>query len=215
MKILRMVGVAAVFAACLVAYVAHERAVRDELARLRQQTTDLQSTLDRSSVRMGAGLAAVSRLGALAEAARARPAPAPDKAEGTAPAPAEPAHEHAPPPDPAETRAQYQQAFSLEPVDRDWSSSAQAKLQEAVSALMPKTSQVVSLECRTSLCRVQVRHRNLDDYRSFTQDAYLKGDTHIWNGQMFSTLVGDPTNDGVMTVAFLAREGHLLPSMAN
>jgi hypothetical protein len=164
---------------------------------------------------VGAGFAAVSRIGTLAEAKRAQSTPAPDKAEVTGPSPAEPVHEHAQPLDPAEATAQYQQAFSLEPVDREWSSSAQAKLQTGVSALIPKTSQVVSLECRTSLCRVQVHHRNLDDYRSFTQDAYLKGDTHIWNGQMFSTLVGDPTTDGVTTVAFLAREGHLLPSMAN
>jgi hypothetical protein len=217
MKMLRLIGVVALLTACVFAYISHERGVGDELARLRRQTTELQTSLDQNAVRTGAGLAAVSKLSdlAVARAQAAAPAPAPDKAERPRPGRDESAPDHAPPPSPAEMTAHYQQAFSQESIDRDWSSSARTKFQTGASTLLPKASEIVSLECRTSICRVQVRHHSLEDYRAFTQDAYLKGNTHIWDGQMFTTIIGEAGTDSVMTVAFLARDGRSLPAMPN
>ncbi|WP_433926504.1 hypothetical protein AB3662_26660 [Sorangium cellulosum] len=146
-----------------------------------------------------------------AQAADARsPSPAAPDAEGPGEGAAEkPA---APPMEPEEVRFRLDTVFHDESVDRAWTAGAQATAQRRLSAVLPETSRLRSIECRASLCRVESAHQDPDSYNRFVYGAFHDPATKLWNGGSFATVLPDPDEEGrVVTVAYLARDGHSLP----
>jgi hypothetical protein len=101
--------------------------------------------------------------------------------------------------------------FDHEKEDRTWTASTTARAK--ISALLPATSELRSIECRTSMCRIETAHHDPESYQRFVRTAFMDPETRLWNGGAFSKVL--PGQDGqgtVITVAYLAREGQGLPS---
>jgi hypothetical protein len=76
-------------------------------------------------------------------------------------------------------------------------------------------SSVRSLECHTSLCRIETMHPSLEDFRGFMQRAYLTPDpmTRVANGPIFAALLAQPVEgQPVIAVAFVGRDGTVMPT---
>jgi hypothetical protein len=106
------------------------------------------------------GLAARRELGELRAAAKvaaisasASTPPSPD-APSSAGAPGSPSPTH------EEVRAQILEAHGREPVDAQWRTEAEARLDDLLRRSLPSGSRRVSLACRTRSCKVEVSHRD-------------------------------------------------------
>lgn len=104
--------------------------------------------------------------------------------------------------------------FTADEKDHAWAREAESVAATKLRDLLPQGSELRSLQCRGSMCRIETMHADLTAYQQFVQSAALDPTTHLWNGGMFSTIVDDaPTPDGrLTTVAYIAREGEPLPT---
>jgi hypothetical protein len=100
--------------------------------------------------------------------------------------------------------------FDAEPRDAAWSNQADRQLTAAVNAGMPKGSSLDKAECRTSLCKVETHHGNLEEFRSFVNDAFMDRERQVWNGGFYAAVV-DQSDEGVVAVSYLAKEGQSVP----
>jgi hypothetical protein len=156
----------------------------------------------------------------LGDEARQRPAP---RAVALAEPPPLPPDPHAAEPErddgrirrvePAMIRERLDDYFARERPDPVWAPDAQRTAEARIVGAIPKTSEVRSIECRASMCRIETVHQDLDHYQQYVHRAFMDPETHLWNGGFFATLLGEPTEGRVTTVAYLARDGEALPSM--
>jgi hypothetical protein len=89
-------------------------------------------------------------------------------------------------------------------------------LERRVRAVMPAGSSVRSLECRSSLCRIETVHPSVEEFRDFVQGGYLTLDlaTRVSTGPVFVGLLAPPVEgQPVVGVAFLGRDGAVLPTL--
>jgi len=129
--------------------------------------------------------------------------------------------EHAPPTVPAKPHSwtaqdlsdHYAAAFTAEDEDADWASRARQTAEERVRADLPAGSELRSVECRASICRIETSHADRDGFREFARRAFNDPTTGVWNGGSFSTIVSGNTDPGtpIVVVSYLAREGSNLP----
>ena len=147
------------------------------------------------------------------------PAPA-EPGDGADPAAAQPATPAAPE-DPAERVDRYvanaDRLLAAQPRDASW---AEARaLPQRVAAILPPGSQLRAIECGTSLCRVETRHRTRDAYRAFltgmSPEPKNGQDVLFWNGASMYVQIGesDDPQDEVLAVAYLTRSDTSLPAM--
>jgi hypothetical protein len=107
-------------------------------------------------------------------------------------------------------RAQLEAAFGQDPPG-DWPEADRRTMLERLAAVLPDGSSVRSCECRSSLCRIETGHANLQRYNAFARAAFMRRPTMVLNRPGI-TVASDPAPDGsLVAVAFLAREGHSLP----
>jgi hypothetical protein len=110
-----------------------------------------------------------------------------------------------------EIRDRFAAAFTEQRPDAAWSASARVTAQERIAAALPRTSELRSIECRSSMCRIETAHEDPEHYAQFVQDAFLDPDKHVWDGGFFSTPLEDSREGKLVTVAYLAREDEALP----
>src|SRR4051794_23713541 len=115
-------------------------------------------------------------------------------------------------PPPSSLRDMLGRVFEKESIDPKWSHVAERTAETRLRSTMPKGGSLQSVECRSSMCRIQSVHESVDEFQEFVQSAFMKIDTQVWNGGSFST----PIEDGerrfpVTIVTFIAREGLALP----
>jgi len=115
--------------------------------------------------------------------------------------------------EPAVIRERLDDQFARERPDPAWAPDAQRTAEARIVGAISKTSEVRSIECRASMCRIETAHQDLDHYQQYVHRAFMDPETHLWNGGFFATLLGEPTESRVTTVAYLARDGEALPSM--
>jgi hypothetical protein len=117
------------------------------------------------------------------------------------------------PPTGEEMRDQLQASFAVDaPVAPG--QDRRPDLEKRVRAVIPAGSSVRSLECRSSLCRIETMHPSVEEFRDFVQRGYLTLDfaTRVSNGPVFATLLAPPAaGQPVVGVAFLGRDGAVLP----
>jgi hypothetical protein len=131
------------------------------------------------------------------------------------PAPAEdPSHAGPPPLDVIETRDQLEASFLRQHGDVRWSGEAQRTAATRLSAILPETSKLQSLECRASMCRIETAHQGLESYQLFVRNAFMNPETKLWNGGFFTMQLDDPVNGKLVTVSYLARDGEELAIVA-
>jgi hypothetical protein len=115
-----------------------------------------------------------------------------------------------------EMRDQMEAAFAGDaPVAPDQDRAPE--LAQRVRAVLPSGSSVRSLECRSSLCRIETVHPTVEDYRDFVQRGYVTLDfaTRITRGPALVALLAEPVEgQPVVAAAILGREGADLPSFA-
>jgi hypothetical protein len=101
---------------------------------------------------------------------------------------------------------QLDERFFTEPLDPGWSQEARRRA-EQFGGLLPKGARVLSLECRSSICRMETTQPSLEAFQNFMRQGLLAGG-HEWNGPVMAAVKGDPNKPGeVLTVTYLAREG--------
>jgi hypothetical protein len=116
---------------------------------------------------------------------------------------------------PAEVREGMETAFSADSDDPRWKPSDQRAATAKVRAVLPEGSELRSFDCKESLCRIETSHVGTDQYRTYLRAAYMDPTTQVWNAPGVSEFLSDTvdTNGPVETVAYLAREGHPLPTL--
>ncbi|MCP3099613.1 hypothetical protein LZ198_12115 [Myxococcus sp. K15C18031901] len=111
-----------------------------------------------------------------------------------------------PEPTPDEVVARMDARFFSEDVDPTWSRDATQRA-EKLGALMPRGARVVSLECRSSMCRLQMSHPSQDDFQRFLREGLID-DSNAWDGPFMAAITSALGRPGeVEAVAYLARAG--------
>jgi hypothetical protein len=115
-------------------------------------------------------------------------------------------------PPPSNMRDMLARVFEKESTDPKWSPVAEQTAESRLRNAMPKGGSLQSVECRSSMCRIQSVHESVDEFQEFVQSAFMKIDTQVWNGGSFSTPVEDGERHFPVTiVTYIAREGRALP----
>ncbi|MHA7628305.1 hypothetical protein [Corallococcus sp. M7] len=189
----------------------HQRASDEALEELRAQVRRAHASADANLAGRRAAAETAMRMWAanaapLAPSARPGPPEAAPSGEATA---AEDSGGDVPPPPPLrpppasfeQSRTRVFDAFAAEPVDGDWSAGASKTLDDAFRAHLPGTSRVKSLECRATLCRVELVHRAAADHGTF-----LRNGLRTWPGSTFVASEVQQGPDYVVTL-IAAKEG--------
>jgi len=179
-------------------------AVDPELANLRGQINALSGSVDvlkRTAQTQGTVVALMAQ--GAAQAASSAAAPIADQAPASASPPKREISV-------AEARDYLQDTFSAEDADPKWSRAQATALSSALSESLPPHSQVVNSECRSSICRVETVHENVDTYREFIRAAFMSAKHPLDAGPGMTTLL-DSKDGRVRSVSYLARPGHELP----
>jgi hypothetical protein len=112
-----------------------------------------------------------------------------------------------------EIRVRYDAKFNDERADAEWSRASQATATTKLSAVLPPSSELKSVECRASMCKIETLHQDVEHYQAFAQSAFMDSTTVPWNGGFFSTGAVEPGTGKFLAVAYLSREGQELPQL--
>jgi len=110
----------------------------------------------------------------------------------------------------AHVRDTLERAFAAEPGDGAWAMVARRSV-ETRFADLPAASRLRSIDCRSTLCRVETLHDGYSDARVFTQ-RLASLDQRAWSGGLFTgPIAQDPQSGAVTFVTYLVRDGVALP----
>jgi hypothetical protein len=112
----------------------------------------------------------------------------------------------------ADMRDHYDIAFTGEYEDGSWAPSARSLATQRLKATLPPGSALRSIDCRTSMCRVETSHPDMQHYRQFVESSFRDPSSSVWNAATFSSLVDD-TSGNLVVVSYVAREGQPLPQL--
>jgi hypothetical protein len=186
-----------------------------EMRDLRRQVTALSTTVESSSGPPGWSGEMQRPVIVFSNAPPGMPAASPAPGHGSEqPAPSATQKPRDMPP--SEVNALYDGAFASDRADPGWTARDQRETVEKIHALLPEGSELRSLDCRESLCRIETRHPDMARHVTFYQRALVDPATQLWNGPMYTAPVeDDPSWDGpIVAVAYLARPGKELPPVA-
>ncbi len=108
-------------------------------------------------------------------------------------------------------RTAIEAGFAGEAVDGTWAAAARRDLRDKVSALLPSTSSLADVDCRASMCRVELVHREAAGSQRFMQAAFFDPKDRVWSGPGFA-IPAETGSDGTVTVVlYLARDGASFP----
>jgi hypothetical protein len=110
----------------------------------------------------------------------------------------------------ADYRRNYEAVFARETTDIGWAKAAEKMARAKLPKLLPNGSTIRSVECHSTLCRLETAHRNKENYFLFGQNAFMSEEGRLWNAATFSSPLDDRLSDPVM-ISYIAREGHELP----
>lgn len=99
-------------------------------------------------------------------------------------------------------------ALRTEPLDAAWATQAMDAIRQAMSSATMSGTSIHDVECRSSLCRVEVAHENPAARARFIRRFAMLV------GPMLPTMTAQPieAGDGAFaSLIYLAREGHDLP----
>ena len=96
--------------------------------------------------------------------------------------------------------------FVAEGYDRAWSSEAASLLRSKLTSHLSKALNLVSLECRESLCRLETSHRDLKEFQEF-QRGSLTAHDFGWDGPILYAPLKTQNSGDVIAVTYLTRPG--------
>ncbi|WP_437571573.1 hypothetical protein [Sorangium sp. So ce542] len=100
--------------------------------------------------------------------------------------------------------------FDAEPIDPRWAGDARADVERAIEPLLSASVNVRSVSCKTSMCRLEAVHEDMDGYSAF-MDQVLRSEICR---NCFVTKTGEEQDGSLAMTLFLAREGRALPRVA-
>jgi hypothetical protein len=106
-----------------------------------------------------------------------------------------------------ESQRRVLKAFAGEAVDGSWSEQAGRELEAIARGHLPDGSRLDSIECRATMCRVEVAHRHSDSHLSFLMDGF-RG----WRGSIF--VAGEKQERGERVVTYIAARRGTEPPIA-
>jgi hypothetical protein len=115
-------------------------------------------------------------------------------------------------PNEAETVQQLDRKFTAEARDSDWTGTAERDLHAALSATLPEGTTLGKVECRTSFCRVESFHQDLEHFQQFVDKAYMGREKQVWNAG-FTAVVTSQSPSRVTALSYVAREGQAIPAL--
>jgi hypothetical protein len=180
---------------------ASERAARSEASRiaaLEEHLSQMQDTVALQGARAAQ---------AFANPTQNRESPAPATAAPEAPpAPTAPAVSMGDMQDAVESK------FVSDKQDVSWSRPAADRARTTILALLPEGSRLDSIDCRASMCRVEVTHPDERSFHQFTL-APSRALDRAWPGSSMVALLRTEPNGEVVSVSYLGREesGPLIP----
>ncbi len=99
-------------------------------------------------------------------------------------------------------------SLNSESIDETWQASAQMKINEVIDGTQLAGTDLVDLDCRDTLCKLEVSHHDETALEEFEENFAHQ---LAWNTSRFSTT--EQGADGrVYHTIYLSREGHALPS---
>ena len=106
------------------------------------------------------------------------------------------------------TPAALGERFAAESVDPRWAAEATERAREALGPFIIKGEghvELQALDCRSSLCRVEIRQDETQAGHSVTEQAFIHPATRVWPGPVTTTSSRDEQGQ-LVTIAFLGRE---------
>jgi len=170
----------------------------DEVAQLRAEVADLRQS---AAVSNGALLAAAKDL-------RQAPANPQEKQIEQVVDPDQPKEQ----PSDVEVRAKLDGQFNSQRADPSWSKQTTTLLNNHISQGIPSGSKVVSIECKSSMCRVESKHNDVATYQKYVNEALLFPQGG-WDGPLM-TQITNPGVEPVTSVAYLLRDGEDMERIA-
>lgn len=105
-----------------------------------------------------------------------------------------------------------EQKFGSEASDGAWAMEARRSVETKLADL-PVASRLRSIECRSTLCRMETIHDRYSDAQEFTSRLAALN-RRPWNGGFYTGPISeDPQNGAVIFVTYLVREGMELPAI--
>ena len=111
----------------------------------------------------------------------------------------------------AHTMPSLESSFAAEPEDPSWSEEAQRVAAARVKSLLSTSLKLGAVECRTSICRIDLRSTSRQELDRFNELALRDSDHWIWNGPSSVSIHGVRATNSLTETMYLAREGHDLP----
>lgn len=193
----------AVAALAFAAY--HEARAGAELAEVKRSLGNLNDEVSRVEaaprpVRAVMGVERATPPAAVSTAER-------QKDEPSSPAPVAPAA-----PSLEDQKAFLDLSFSKQAPDIEWSRNAEAEVNDIFQPLLSRETQLVSTDCRTTLCRVELTHTSEDAFHAFMASA-MNGGMRGWKGPGGGGQLRSDADGTVRLVFYLAKEGTELPTL--
>jgi len=104
-------------------------------------------------------------------------------------------------------------AFAQELHEGAWSIDAQRTAEASLSATLPPRTAIKSIDCHSTLCRIETIHDGYQDAKVFVSHLVEPGQ-RPWNGAFYTGPIARDSGTGVVTfVTYLAREGAAMPTI--
>lgn len=108
-------------------------------------------------------------------------------------------------------RTHLDEVFFDESIDILWAEGATARLQKELASKLPRGAQLISVECRSTMCRGESSHEDEQSYDSFAR-AVIAPNNDSATGGILVVRDGQEADQSLRGIAFIARGNHDLPS---
>lgn len=105
-------------------------------------------------------------------------------------------------------------SFDQQGIDHQWTSVATPLADAQLRRHLPEGSRLTSVECRESMCRAEVLHRDLDKFHEFTNGLVTSAERK-WDGVVMSSLIESVGTSDVRAVVYLGRGNQDLVALAS
>lgn len=109
------------------------------------------------------------------------------------------------------TAEQYAARFASEAKDATWAPAAEHLARVRLQDVLRDGSILHSVECKTSMCRIESEHKSETIHQAFLRAAFVDA-PRPWNGALF---IAPSEGQQAMRVLFIWREGYDPPSTTN
>jgi hypothetical protein len=100
-------------------------------------------------------------------------------------------------------------AYLHEKKDSAWSDKAVQQINQAYATHLPEGATLRSVECRTSICRMELRYKDEESHHQFVKQTLFAREG-MWNGPI-SAIITDRNEGDVGGLVYFGRQGHSFP----